>query len=400
MSKTITQLPSATTPYDGTEEFAMWQGGTTVKGTLPASPVSSVKNLRDYGVTTASSAAFNKAAIDQAFSDAGPGGVVIVPNYGGGTEIDVDPFEMGEGNNLRGELPFNQYLLPGFVSSLVCSSLYDPVITIDCDGLSVKMWSIDGVHVKNGTRGLSIEGAGAGSTYNFYINAFTAQGFTEAAICFDGAAVLNANISNVYMNSSVSPPAHGIYCKGDVYQTYLQGVDFKNLWAYGCAGFAILVDCPQLDAGQPTFQGFNINGVRANGCDYASYAFRGSFVNCDWRELGTEQACQALAPNERVDFILDNTQYSSYASGSCTNVRLINPAFESTGYIPILCRAGAVRVANGGLSPSNNSLGIVLIEDRFFSAGGIGYNGTTPTDPGYTVYGSSTASTMPVFPSI
>lgn len=394
-NKTITELPSATTPLDGTEEFAMWQGGATVKGTRAYSANPKVVNLRDYGVTTATTDSFNTAAIADALTDAGTGGIVEVPNYGGGANvIEHEGITLASYQSIRGE---------GFSRPNYRQNAQDTILSCTDSGVanitiasSAKGWSVQGVTLSGGEHGIEING---GAVYSFGVERVNFSGFQTSAIYITNAAILDARFSDIYMVGNNSD-THGIYIDGESAEVYLQSVLFEHLWAYQIGGIGFLCDAPRQSALQPTFQDMHVRWMRVNNAQYASVALRGSFHSCEFEEVTTEGACAALASNARCDFILDSVQYSAPASMNVTNMRFIRCSPESTGYIPFIARGGTPLIVDNGLTGFSGSYGVRYSDKGTFGIDGIGYSGSYPSDPGYTVYGSSTASTMPVFPSI
>lgn len=388
-NKTITELPSATTPLDGTEEFAMWQGGATVKGTLPASPVSSVKNLRDYGVTTSSTARENTDAILQALEDAGPTGTMVVPNLS---------YESG-GVWYQYPIPHYGFTLPIF------SGTNSQVIEGENTGRGHSLGIADGgahlrcldnttCHIGTmcSTRGLTIRNLTLqGGYYGIrlgYQNAAN-QGITNQGFCIENMRIIGTRRAGIGFQShnetgrvarcvlqtnktSINSNGYGDLCLGIEWinqhqQTNaLVSIDF-DVWIYG--GFDVAVYLVAENA-QQSIQNVDMTGVRVTHGRYAPYVVRcavdgGLQIPCS-AELGNSE----IPSGYKVGLLADPVRYGAPAAMNMVNI-WVTDGSVGTADMDVLCRGQALwdGVGNRLAAKPASSIGVRNMGGSYRHAG-------------------------------
>lgn len=359
LSKTITQLPSATTPYDGTEEFAMWQGGATVKGTLPASPVSSVKNLRDYGVTTSSTARENTDAILQALEDAGPTGTMVVPNLSyesGGVWYEYPIPHYGftlpvfSGTNsqvIEGEDSGRGYTLntAGGGSYLHCLDNTTCHIGTMC---STRGLTIRNLTLKGGYYGIRLGYQNAANpnitNQGFCIENMRITGTRRAGLGFQSHCETGRVLRCMLQTNkpAITANGYGDLCLGIEWinqhqQTNaLVSVDF-DLWIYGefDVGVYLVAENPQ-----QSLQGTDLGRVRVTHGRYAPFVVRCSVTGGLQISCGSEAGQTYVPSGYRVGLLADATRYGAPASLQINNIWVVDGS-AGTSDFDVICRGGS-----------------------------------------------------------
>lgn len=386
-SKTITQLPDATTPYDGTEEFAMWQGGTTVKGTLPISSNPKIVNLRDYGVTTATEAFWNSRQIEAAMDDVGAGGTVVVPNYGFAQLIPCTGIVMREGITLTGEAPAEQstYYAYGF-GGLTCTDSTVACISINGDsGFGTNNITISNMAVKGGkdnilfTEGLFV--------FCNLVN-LSLGSSRRSALRMQAFRIEECVFKNIVINNAGSTTAGISGAGADCDDTYFAATRFENFWIIN-GNPGILMDVANHFSNSVDLI---FDKVRFGTNQGASIAWRAGLVGASFSSLSCEATCQGLAAGARVDYLFDFTKGASPNNIGCTNARISKSMPANTSYISLLSRNGTIVLDDDGITGWGTPYGVRYDYRGTFAIDGIGSDITYPTDPGTAAYGDLAAS--------
>lgn len=347
-NKTFAQLTAASA-LSGAEIYPFWQNGAAVMKTLPNNP--NIRNLREYGVTAASSAASNKTALDTAISDVGDGGVVVIPDFGSSNPIHISTTITVPGpRTIIAESPQSY---PTHGSKLTFDDTANSGLVIPSN---VKL------------RGLTLEGG----KHTVDVTSASAITLVEISDCFISNATracirAAGDFENCYFirNYLVQTNNNTTYASGGYgflsedtgsgrVGYFSNSIWYENWISGGRACFYVKNDTVASPNPQNQWVNNVIYGLRADGGLLVSMALRAKFNGYNFIErMNTENNGLSAAAGERICLFMDGTTSAGF-TGSGTML-MKNCALYATD-TQILARGGMAAIVKDpiiGLSAGN-----------------------------------------------